>query len=162
MKRNPEVLKEYDKILKEQEKESIVEKVPKEEIDKATNKVHYLPHQAVVRQHAETTKVLIVYDASAKRSKSSPSLNESLHIGQPMMPLMYDVLLKLRCYNTALIGDIQKAFLSIEVDVNDRDSLRYIWVDDTSKEKLAIASYIQIKQSNFYSRSITILVNCNY
>ena len=133
LKRNPEVLREYDKIIKEQEKEGIVEKVPKEEIDKATNKIHYLPHQAVVRQHAETTKVRIVYDASAKQSKSSPSLNESLHIGPPMMPLMYDVLLRLRCYNTALIGDIQKAFLNIEVEENDRDSLRFIWVDDTSK-----------------------------
>jgi len=141
LKRDPEVLKEYDRIIKEQEKEGIVEKVPKEEIIKATNKIHYLPHQAVVRQHAETTKVRIVYDASAKQSKSSPSLNESLHIGPPMMPLMYDVLLRLRCYNTALIGDIQKAFLSIEVDESDRDSLRFIWFDDTSKEKLLPVIY---------------------
>ena len=53
-----------------------------------------------------------------------------------MMPLMHDVLLRLGCYNTASIGDIQKAFLSVKVDENDRDSLRFIWVDDTSKKKL--------------------------
>ena len=72
------------------------------------------------------TKVHILYDASAKQSKSSLSLNESLHIGPPMMPLMYDVLLRLRCYNPALIGDIQKAFLSIEVEESDRDLIRFI------------------------------------
>ena len=43
---------------------------------------------------------------------------------------MYDVLLRQRCYNTALIGDIQKVLLSIKVDEKDRDLLRFIWVDD--------------------------------
>ena len=106
IKRNRKVLMEYDRTIKEQEKEGIIEKVPKEEIDKDTIKIKYLSHQAVVRKHAETTKVRGVYDASAKQSKSSPSLYESLHIGLPMIPYMYDVLLRLRFCNTALIGDI--------------------------------------------------------
>ena len=108
LKRNPEVLIEDDRVLKKHEKEGIVENVPKEEIYKDTIRAHYLPHQAVVRQGAETTKARIVYDVSVKKSKSSLTLNESLHIGPPLMPLMYDVLLRLRCYNTALIDDIQK------------------------------------------------------
>ena len=60
-KRNPEVVIEYDRIIKEQEKEGIVEKVPKEETDKDPIKIHHLLHQAVVCQDAETTKVRILY-----------------------------------------------------------------------------------------------------
>ena len=35
----------------------------------------YMPHKPVVRQAAESTKVRVVYDASARANSSSPSLN---------------------------------------------------------------------------------------
>ncbi len=141
LKRDPKIMEEYDKIIRDQEREGIVEKVPEGEIKKEGSKVHYLPHQAVIRQNVETTKVRIVYDASAKESKRSLSLNDSLHIGPPLTPQMYDVLLRMRCYDVALIGDIQKAFLSIEVDEEDRDSLRFIWVDDIRTDTIRPVIY---------------------
>jgi hypothetical protein len=38
------------------------------------SKVHYLPHQAVIRKDAVTTKVRVVYDALSKECKSRTSL----------------------------------------------------------------------------------------
>ena len=43
-------------------------------------KTHYLPHRAVVRCDKETTKVRVVFDASAK-SGNEPSLNNCLYAG---------------------------------------------------------------------------------
>ena len=45
------------------------------------SRIHYLPYHAVVRQDKSTTKLRIVYDASAKAD--GPSLNECLYTGPP-------------------------------------------------------------------------------
>ena len=57
--------------------EGIIEKVNDESAIPGC--VHYLPHRAVIRNDRETTKVSVVFDASAKLPKS-PSLNENPEI----------------------------------------------------------------------------------
>lgn len=67
LKREPEVLEEYDLIIKDQLSSGIIERVTDLE---GACKVYYLPHQAVIRKAAETTKLRMVYDASAKEGKN--------------------------------------------------------------------------------------------
>lgn len=85
--RLPVGLREYASIIGEQLKTDVIEKVV--ELEK-TSKIHYLPHQAVVRKEAATTKVRIVYDASSKGEKTGTSLNDCLHVGPSLNPLLYD------------------------------------------------------------------------
>ena len=61
---NPDVLEQCNLVIIDQLDKGIIEVVP--EGDKAT-KVSYLPHQPVVCEQVETTKVKVVYDASCKR-----------------------------------------------------------------------------------------------
>lgn len=56
--------------------------------------VHYLPHKEVVKEDRATTKLRIVYDASAK-SRNEPSLNDCLLPGPALTPLIFDILLRL-------------------------------------------------------------------
>ena len=72
---------EYDAIIQEQLKQGIVERDP----DTATTKEFYIPHKAVVKKTAETTKTRIVYDASAKASPDVPYQNECLKEGPSLM-----------------------------------------------------------------------------
>ena len=51
LRKEPEVLDEYDSIIKEQLNSGVIEKVAELE---ETEKVHYLPHHAVIRKDAET------------------------------------------------------------------------------------------------------------
>ena len=51
LKKEPEVLQEYDRVIKEQLELGIIE--PVVELERA-DKIHYLPH-AVVRKDAKTT-----------------------------------------------------------------------------------------------------------
>jgi len=138
LKKEPEVLIEYDSIIKEQLKLGIIEKVV--DLERAEN-AHYLPHQAVIRRDAETTKVRVVYDASAKEGKNGTSLNDCLHVGPSLNPLLFDILIRFRCHKVVLVGDIEKAFLNIEVDKGDRDCLRFLWVEDVLQDNLKVVVY---------------------
>ena len=103
-------------------------------------KVSYLPHSAVIREAAETAKVREVYDASCKDKNTRTSLNDCLHIGPSLTPLTFDILLRFRQLKVALVGDIAKAFLNIEVDENGRNCLRFLWLKDIkAKEPEVIA-----------------------
>ena len=112
----PKLLSEYDTIIKEQLNLGIIERVGELE---NKERVHYLPHQAVILKDAKTTKLRIVYDALSKEGKKGVSLNDCLHVGPSLMPLLFDILLRFRENPVVLIGDIEKAFLNVEVDRED-------------------------------------------
>ncbi|XP_028417496.1 uncharacterized protein LOC114541899 [Dendronephthya gigantea] len=139
LKHDPALLNEYDAIIQQQLSSGVIEKVAKLE---SAEKVHYLPHLAVVRKDAVTTKLRIVYDASAKSGgKKSASLNECLHVGPSLNPLLFDILVRFRQKRVALIADIEKAFLNIEVDKADRDCLRFLWLKDAKNASSEVEVY---------------------
>ena len=138
LRKEPYILEKYDDIINEQFQSGIIQKVTQLE---TAERVHYLAHRAVIREEAETTKVRIVFDASCRQSKHSTSLNDCLHVGPSLTPLIFDILLRFRSYKTALVGDIEKAFLNIEIDPIDRDCLRFLWVSDIKSENPDIIVY---------------------
>ena len=115
----PEVLKQYHDIIQEQIKQGIVEYAPEEPTGKHT---FYMPHKPVIRELAETTKMRIVYDASARENYQSPSLNDCLHVGPPLQPLLHDVLVRNRLKPITLTADVKQAFHQIWIDPKDRDA----------------------------------------
>ena len=96
-------------------------------------KTHYLPHHPVIRRDKETTKLRVVYDASAKMN-GNPSLNDCLYSGPSLLPSIADVLMRFRFHKVALVADIEKAFLMVSISPSDRDALRFIWLDDIHKD----------------------------
>ena len=152
---SPDILEQYNGVIMEQLESGIIEVVPEE--DEAT-KVSYLPHQSVVREQAETTKVRVVYDASCKDRTTKTSLNDCLHVGPALNPLMFDILIRFRENPVVLISDIEKAFLNIEVHNEDRDCLRFLWVKDTHAANLEVITY-RFKRVVFGVNSSPFLLN---
>ena len=71
----------------------VVEKVIEQE---EQGGVHYIPHLAVIRKEATTTKLRVVYDASARENKGCTSFNDFLLKGPSLNSLLFDILLRFR------------------------------------------------------------------
>ena len=129
-------MSEYNSIIQDQLKTGIVEEVPPEDLknDHNTNRSHYLPHLAVVRKDRETTKVRVVYDGSAKSSKKERSLNDCLQTGPNNLPHVFNMIANFRKNIVGLTADIEKAFLMVGIQDDQRDFLRFLWFDDPSLE----------------------------
>ena len=48
-------------------------------------------------------------------------MNDCLHVGPSLNPLLFEILVRFREKRIAFVGDIEKAFLNGEVDERDRD-----------------------------------------
>ncbi|XP_065927673.1 uncharacterized protein [Magallana gigas] len=80
LSQDPDMLKTYDNIIKEQEKCGFIEKVEQEG---PGGQVHYIPHH-LVKKDSSTTPNRIVYDCSCKLS-GSLSLNDCLESHSPQL-----------------------------------------------------------------------------
>ena len=78
MKNNRELATQYDNVIQDQLRLGVIKKVKPGYSD---SKKHYIPHHAVVNPSKTTTKVRVVYDASAKTKQDNKSLNDCLYPG---------------------------------------------------------------------------------
>ena len=123
LKHTPDVLQEYNAIIKTQLNQGIVELV-EEPLGDDNSGVHHPPHHAVIRQDKVTTKLPIVYDASAKSIR--PSLNEYLNSGPKFNQKILDILSQFRVHRIAVTADIEKAFLMISIAPKYQEFLRIL------------------------------------
>ena len=155
LEKQPELYDKYEEIMKEQKKEGIIERAP----EKSTAKEFYLPHRAVVKQSAESSKIRIVFDASAKADDKSPSLNDCLETGPPLQNLIWNILVRNRMQAVMLSGDLKQAFLQIRIREQDRDVLRFHWQKDRDLQKLEIYRFTRaiwgLNQSPFLLEGTT-------
>ena len=125
LKQTPKLLEEYNNTIQDQIRRGIVEVVPRSEKTQE-GRTHYRPHHAVVKSDRDTTKLRVVYDASAR--SRGPSLNDCLYTGPKFSQNIFDILIRFCSYRVALTADIEKAFLMIAIEERDRDALRFLWL----------------------------------
>ena len=95
LKQTPKLLEEYNNTIQDQIRRGIVEVVPRSEKTQE-GRTHYLPHHAVVKSDRDTTKLRVVYDASARLG--GPSLNDCLYTGPKFNQNIFDILIRFRSY----------------------------------------------------------------
>ena len=110
---------------------SHAEAIPPEHLSKSASQVFYLPMHCVVKPETTTTKLRIVFDASAK-SQSAASLNDTIKVGPTIYPHITDVLLKFRSYPVAVTGDVYKMFR--QVHLYNKDLHQFVFRASPGKE----------------------------
>ena len=69
---------------------------------------------------------------------------------------MFDALVRFQEHKVALLGDIQKTFLQIEVNTEDIDYLQFLWVRNMLSEESEVKfsdsaeSYLVLDPAHFY------------
>ena len=137
LRHTPRVLCQYDAVIKDQLSRGIIE--PVDEFKAPSHQVHYLPHHAVIRSDKETTKLRVVYDASARTD--GPALNDCLYTGPKFGQKIMDIIVRFRSHKVALVADIEKAFLMVSVCPKDRDALRFLWVDSVNERTPKVLTF---------------------
>ena len=121
---------EYNKIIQHQIQENIVEIAP----EQPNGREFYIPHKPVICENADSTKLRIVYDPSAKKRTEVPSLNDCLHAGPSLQNKLWSVLVRGRFHPVAICADLQTAFLQVRIKKQDRDALRFHWKPNSHAE----------------------------
>lgn len=94
---------------------------------------YFLPHHAVLKDSSPTTKLRVVFDASAKTSNQK-SLNDILAMGKLSQPELFEIIFKFRLYKYVFTADISKMYRQILVADEDQKYQRIIWRDSPSEK----------------------------
>ena len=92
---------------------------------------HYLPYHGV-RKESSTTPLRVVFNASSCQSPDGLSLNSCLLTGPSLINKLFDHLVEFRTNPFAVISDISKAFLRIEINELHRDFTKFLWFKDST------------------------------
>ena len=126
LSKQPELRTKYNEVLQEYLDMGHMELVPYADLMKPPSQVAYLPHHAVFKEESTTTKVRVVFDASAKTT-SGISLNETQMIGATIQDDILSILIRARKHQILFTADIAKMYRQVNVHPDDRDFQRIIW-----------------------------------
>lgn len=86
----------------------------------------FLPHHGVINENSTTTKLRVVFDASAKTTNGK-SLNDVLLKGPKLQKDIFETLIKFRSYPVAFSSDIAKMYRQILMAEEDRQYQLVFW-----------------------------------
>ena len=87
---------------------------------------YFIPHHGVIRESSTTTKLRVVFDASAI-SSSGISFNEIQMVGPKVQDELFSILLRFRQHKYVVSGDVEKMYRCIEVAKSQRPLLQIIF-----------------------------------
>lgn len=101
------------------------ERVPESDMRLPAAATFYLPMHGVVKDSSSTTKLRLVFDASA-RSSTGVSLNDTLLPGPSLYPLLTSVLTRFRTHPIGMTSDISKMFREIGLNTCEQNYHRFL------------------------------------
>ena len=176
--KEPEIAQEYNKTISQYLEKGYVSRISTKENCHSVK--WYLPHFPVVREGRSTTKVQIVFDASAKYKGTA--LNDVIYHGPKLQNDLFNVF---RRYPVALICDIAETYLRVKLCPKYKSCHRFLWRSMNVEQKpleyefnslvfgvkssIFLAQFvsqyhadinIQEQQKSFYSQLIWMTVWC--
>lgn len=98
-------------------------------VDNPSDDLHnivYLPHHGILKESSNSTKLRVVFDASAKNNRGV-SLNDALLVGPILQDNLIDIMLRFRFYRIALTADLRRMYRQVLVHPKDRGFQHILW-----------------------------------
>lgn len=126
------IMKEqYTNFMKEYESLGHMTLIPDDEIE-SKNITYYIPHHPVLKETSSTTKLRVVFDASAKTTKGI-SLNEKLKSGPVIQDELFSILIRFREHTYVIGADVEKMYRQVWIKQDQRDLQRIVWRDSAEE-----------------------------
>ncbi|XP_067636101.1 uncharacterized protein [Eurosta solidaginis] len=95
----------------------------------STHQCFYMPHHPVVKESSVTTKLRVVFNASAKTTNGN-SLNDALLVGPQLQQDLFSILTRFRTHRYAVTADVAKMYRQVRVSEDHIDLQRIVWRQD--------------------------------
>ncbi len=133
LEKMPKTYELYREFMKEFLDLKHMELVPVGELDLPVNQCYYIPHHCVAKEDSTTTKLRVVFDASAKTT-SGISLNDCLAAGPKLQDDLFHIMIRFRFHKIATVGDIAKMYRQVSLDPCAKDYHRLFWRNNKTEE----------------------------
>ncbi|XP_071037992.1 uncharacterized protein [Parasteatoda tepidariorum] len=120
---NPELCNLYKDFMLEYQNSGHMQLV---DTDINVNTSYYIPHLGVHRPDKTTSKLRVVFDASAQAS-SGESLYSIQMKGGVLQDDLFSIMCRFRKHHVAFTADIKGMFRTVLIDENQRDLPRIFW-----------------------------------
>ena len=131
LQRDDKLREMYERFMKEYEELNHMTELKQNDIKE--DRMYYLPHHGVLKESSATTKLRVVFDASAKTT-SGLSLNDVLKVGPIIQADLFNILIKFRKHNVVISGDIEKMFRQVMLREEDRKYQCIFWRANPQEE----------------------------
>lgn len=123
--RDMKLRESYSRFMDEYETSGHMTQISEAQLSQA-EEVYFIPHHAVIKPDSLSTKLRVVFDASAKTTSGS-SLNDKLLPGPNLQRDLLKLLIRFRIHQYVITADIAKMFRQVLVDPQDRRLQLILW-----------------------------------
>ncbi|XP_071580238.1 uncharacterized protein [Temnothorax nylanderi] len=119
----PTIKEQYVSFLREYEKLGHMTELKDVQMNEAA---YYLPHHCVLRSESLTTKIRVVFNASAP-TDNGISLNDIQMVGPTLQNDLLAIIIRFRTHTYVISADIEKMFRQVLVTPEQRFLQRILW-----------------------------------
>lgn len=93
---------------------------------------YFIPHHGVIKEDTTTTKLRVVFDASAKTT-SGYSFNDLQIVDPVIQPNLFDTLIRFRKYKYVVCADMEKMYRMCLVNEQQRNLQQIVWRENPNQ-----------------------------
>ena len=122
--KNPSLRESYNAFMRDYIESGHMTEIPSS--DERSSQCYYIPHHCVTSQSSTTTKLRVVFDASA-RDGVGLSLNDTQLTGPKLQADIFGILVRFRLHSVVFTTDIRQMYRNILVAEKHKDFQRIVW-----------------------------------